>query len=100
MGKKLPKEQMELYKFIGNILLQEWDPIGVNGVPEAADEYNSYLPVVFNKAMNNESAEAIANYLKEIEMERMSLNCNMQKNKEIALKIINKKMSTVGVLKC
>ncbi len=100
MGKKLPKEQMELYNFIGNILLQEWDPIGVNGVPEAEDEYNSYLPVVFSKAMNNESTEAIAEYLGKIETERMSLNGNMQKNKEISLKIINKKKSTIGGLKC
>lgn len=28
------------------ILMEEWDPIGVRGVPEAADEYDSYLPQI------------------------------------------------------
>jgi len=25
------------------LLMEEWDPIGVSGVAEAADEYDSYL---------------------------------------------------------
>ena len=28
---------------IRRILMEEWDPLGVDGVPEATDEYDSYL---------------------------------------------------------
>jgi hypothetical protein len=28
---------------IHDILLRDWDPIGINDVPEARDEYDSYI---------------------------------------------------------
>jgi hypothetical protein len=28
-------------------LLKEWDPIGVGQIPEAQDEYDSYVPDVY-----------------------------------------------------
>lgn len=28
------------------VLLWAWDPIGVRGIPEAVDEYDSYAPAV------------------------------------------------------
>jgi hypothetical protein len=38
----LPQE-IKIYKRIDEILWEEWDPIGVNGYPEARDEYYCYL---------------------------------------------------------
>ena len=31
---------------IRRLLMEEWDPIGVKGIPEAADEYDSYRGAV------------------------------------------------------
>ena len=44
MGKRFPPHQLGLYKRIDEILWEDWDPIGVNDVEEARDEYQSYLP--------------------------------------------------------
>ncbi|HEY1756822.1 MAG TPA: hypothetical protein VGG72_15730 [Bryobacteraceae bacterium] len=32
------------HQVIKTALLKEWDPIGVGEVPEAQDEYDSYVP--------------------------------------------------------
>jgi hypothetical protein len=32
---------------IRSVLMDDWDPIGVQGVPEAADEYDSYVMPIY-----------------------------------------------------
>ena len=32
---------------VRDVLMREWDPIGVSGIPEAADEYDSYLGTIY-----------------------------------------------------
>lgn len=93
---KLSKEQMELYNFIDKLLIKEWDPIGVYGVPEARDEYHGYLPVVFGKAIKNETEKEIAEYLEKIETENMGLQSSGVNNLNIAKKITSKKQLIVG----
>ena len=45
MKKKFNTKEKELFKEIAKILLEEWDPIGVNdGDNEWDDEYDSYVP--------------------------------------------------------
>ena len=60
-----------------------WDPIGVAGAVQARDEYQSYLPQVFNLVLSGGSKEEIASYLVEVEENRMG----MASNKEGALQI-------------
>ncbi len=91
MGKKLPPEQMELYRFIDEVLYREWDPIGVSDLDEARDEYQSYLPLVFVKAVRGESAEEIASYLREIELGHMGLSSPTEYALTVAEKIVAKK---------
>jgi hypothetical protein len=44
--------------------MTEWDPIGVNGIPEAADEYDSYVGTVYVMLMDHRaSAKTLAAYL-------------------------------------
>ncbi|WP_299599702.1 hypothetical protein [uncultured Microbulbifer sp.] len=73
MGSKLPPNQLELYKRIDEILFYKWDPIGISNSDWARDEYQSYLPRVFKMAIENESANKIANYLSKISTEYMGL---------------------------
>jgi hypothetical protein len=84
MGRKLPPDEMELYKKIDEILWNDWDPIGVSGAPEARDEYYGYLPTVFRLALEGSGENKITDYLLSVETERMGLPGNKQKCKQIA----------------
>jgi len=53
--------------------MSKWDPIGVSDVPEAADEYDSYIDGVWSLLKNTASDDVIAEYLRKIETERMGL---------------------------
>jgi hypothetical protein len=56
------------------ILMDEWDPIGVAGIPEAADEYDSYLGQIAEHLRNGESGDQIGDYLRWVEEEQMGLS--------------------------
>ena len=55
------------------LLLTYWDPIGVNGIPEASDEYDSYLGPLAKKLREGANANGISEYLSEIQTERMEI---------------------------
>ena len=55
------------------ILMEEWDPIGVRGVPEAADEYDAYLGQIGSRLRAGATAEDIAAFLTDVEEVRMGL---------------------------
>ena len=46
MKHSLDAKQKALYRAIGEILHYVWDPIGIAGVPQARDEYDSYVAQV------------------------------------------------------
>lgn len=56
----LSKNKNELYSRIDEVLHYVWDPIGISGVPEARDEYHSYLPVVFGKVKRGADKKGIS----------------------------------------
>jgi hypothetical protein len=51
---------------VRHLLMSEWDPIGVQGVVEAADEYDSYVGVVGRMLREGATADAIASYLSDV----------------------------------
>jgi hypothetical protein len=55
------------------LLMQDWDPIHVQGVPEAADEYDGYLSQIASRLRAGTTAEALATYLSWVEEEMMDL---------------------------
>ena len=60
---------------VREILMRDWDPIGVAGVEEAADEYDSYVGRAYIMLMDEHaSADAIAAYLLEIATDNMGLS--------------------------
>ena len=91
MGEKLNPKEIELYRFIDEILFTEWDPIGVSDIPEARDEYHAFLPQVFKKVINGESAQNIAKLLRNIESKELALLGANTNCKKIAEKIIEEK---------
>ena len=48
---------------IRHVLLEVWDPIGVRDMPEAQDEYDSYLGEIFQLLTTGGTDEQIADYL-------------------------------------
>jgi hypothetical protein len=56
------------------LLMTHWDPIGVNGIAEASDEYDSYLGPLAEKLREGADARAVREYLSEIQTERMGLS--------------------------
>jgi hypothetical protein len=60
-------------RMIQVVLHWAWDPIGVRGVKEAADEYEMYAPRVLELLEADASVEQIADYLTGIVRDRMEL---------------------------
>ena len=66
---------LELYRRTDQVLHYLWDPIGVAGIPEARDEYHSYLPIIFS-LVEKRDASAIRAYLFHVEENEMGLTSN------------------------
>lgn len=60
--------------FIGLVLLVDWDPIGVFGHPRTTDEYDRYVPGVFDLLTSGANDRAIARHLYEIQSVGMELS--------------------------
>ncbi|MES2619260.1 MAG: hypothetical protein V4615_00290 [Bacteroidota bacterium] len=81
-------EHKKLYNAIDEILWNDWDPIGVNGIAPR-DEYQSYTPIIFKLKTNGADKEAIAKRLHEIETVTIGVIGNLDHCREIAGRILN-----------
>jgi hypothetical protein len=60
---------------VREVLMREWNPIGVAGIPEAADEYDAYADKAYVMLMDDRAtAETISAYLFEIATSHMGLS--------------------------
>ena len=66
------------------VLVWAWDPIGVRGIPEAVDEYDSYAPAVLQMLETGASDQQIADYLTSVVRDRMELRPNPKADEDIA----------------
>ena len=78
------------YKRVGGrelraLAMDVWDPIGVSGIPNAQDEYDSYLGLVADRLRRGASARDIAVYLAAIRTEWMGLDANPAADERAAL---------------
>jgi hypothetical protein len=59
---------------VREILLRDWDPIGIYGIPEATDEYDEYADKAYVMLMDEgATAREIAGYLFTVATEHMGL---------------------------
>ncbi len=84
MGVKLSREESELYRRCDEVLFYVWDPIGVFDEPHARDEYQSYLPQVFQLVKANAPADQIESYLSEIVRTTMGLQSSSERDRKVA----------------
>ena len=75
MSSKLLPSDKELYQRVCEIAHYMWDPIGVSDIPQAHDEYNSYVWALFERAKTGDIAQ-IMEYMKWAETENMGLSFN------------------------
>ncbi len=87
MGQKLSPDDMKLYRRTDEVLHYLWDPIGISDIPEARDEYHSYLPHVFSLLKQSKDQQDIVDYLIFIEGDRMGMGYS-KKSKKRALEIV------------
>ena len=85
------EKEKEFYNRIGEILFNEWDPIGISNANWPKDEYQSYTPQVFKIALRASSPEEIAEYLNSLTTERMGLESKMEHDLNIAKRILSER---------
>ena len=50
---------VSLEEKVREILLKEWDPIGVYYYPGACDEYDSYIPIILQHIKNHDKKQFV-----------------------------------------
>jgi hypothetical protein len=70
------------------ILLKEWDPIGVADVPNAQDEYDSYVGEIYAMLTRHETRHTLLNHLWRVETEHMGLTGNRSHTEAIADRLV------------
>jgi sugar diacid utilization regulator len=71
-------------KKVNELLLHEWDPIGVIGIKGAEDEYAQYVRDILEIIQNSSSSEELFRYLWELETEYMGLKGNKKKTESFS----------------
>ena len=63
---------------IKEALLNEWDPIGVRGIPGAKGEYDGYVTSIYKMLIQKKTKQEIFDYLWWVETEHMGLTGNRE----------------------
>lgn len=88
--KKLSAKQRQLFNEIDKILWEDWDPIGVNDIEEARDEYQSYTPHIFSLVIQGADKVKIKKHLSQLEKNDMGFGSSNNENIEkVVDKILN-----------
>jgi hypothetical protein len=74
---------------VKDVLLQEWDPIGICDYPEAEDEYDSYVPHVSQMLRERKSTDALYAYLRWLEVEHICLDGDEAHTRRIADRLMD-----------
>ena len=77
-----------LHQKIKDVLLQEWDPIGVREIPEAQDEYDGYVPTIYTMLIARKPINEVFDFLLWLETEHMGLTADRQRTQSIAEKLV------------
>ena len=75
MEKKREQRAAEIQDVIRQVLLRDWDPIGVNNDPELADEYDSYIAPVYRILVGSRSEDDLIGLLYRTERDQIGTAC-------------------------
>ena len=74
---------------IRQILLHDWDPVGVADVLQAQDEYDSYIARIYAMLIRHEPRHKLVEHLWLIETEYMGLAGNRQRTEVTAERLLS-----------
>lgn len=77
------------HEAIRRALLEEWDPIGIRDIPEAQDEYDSYVAMIYKMLISRKAKNELIDYLWWVETKHMGLTGNRQRTEEFAERLLN-----------
>ena len=83
------KSAREGHALIREVLLHEWDPIGVSEFAEAADEYDSYVPEVYALLVRRATVQELVEYLWWLSTEHMGLCGDRQRTQGVAARLVS-----------
>ena len=84
------KKARAIQESIRQVLLRDWDPIGVNDVSQAQDEYDAYVGGVYRMLASGCSEDELVEHLWKIEAHTMGLVAADRKSlKPLAVKLMN-----------
>ena len=86
------RKAKEFQEAIRQVLLHDWDPIGVSDIPEAHDEYDSYVGGIYRLLASGASEYQIIERLYNLETVSMGLPGGRARLKGVA-----EKLSELGV---
>ena len=75
---------LPLLEAVKVLLWEQWDPIGVNAIGDARDEYDSYAFSVWQMLLRNASVEDIAAYLSDLETGHIGLSSDSGRARAVA----------------
>jgi hypothetical protein len=74
---------------IRKILMDEWDPIGVRGVPGAVDEYDAYIGRLYGILVGSRSNTDIIDCLARIERDEIGVTTSEEVKTRVAESLLN-----------
>lgn len=80
---------ISIQKIIQKALIEEWDPIGVGYLPEAQDEYDSYISMIYELLILQKPKSEIFEYLWWAETEHMGLKGEKIKTEKFVQRLID-----------
>lgn len=63
----MPEDRMRIPEAVRKILIDEWDPLGVNEIPEARDEYDHYVGGVRSLLEGGADKTKLVSHLRRLE---------------------------------
>jgi len=77
--------------------MRDWDPIGVSGIPEAQDEYDSYVGAIYRLLTAASTEEEIYSQLIKIQTRTMEVPVHDQSHlRHVANKLVQLDVSLVN----
>lgn len=78
----------ELSDNVRHILLHDWDPIGICEIPEASDEYTSYVGGVCSLLIDGADAFSLRQHLAQLETVGMGLSAPSEALDDVVKKLL------------
>ncbi len=73
LGVEKSKQRKQIEAAIRDVLMNNWDPIGIKNEPACRDEYDSYIGTVYRLLTSRASTEQIAAHLANVQTTMMGL---------------------------